>query len=200
MNSRTESYTRTSKLALIALILSVPCLITGPLALFPFALGIVACIRISKSIELEGQAFAFGAIAMGVIGLAGTKVYIDASRRAKFYSAQTMLRAHSQAIVVYMNHDDEHQPPSHGDWPDILIEHGLIDAAYLVTFQDDGDGVAYVYLADFDPSDESSIMMYEDPDHWEEGVIVAFGDAHVEVLSREDFERRLEAQLRTTDP
>jgi len=199
MESHIESYTRTSKLALIALLLSIPCVVTGPFALIPIAVGVVALWRISMSVELKGRVVAVSAIVVGVIGVAGTKIYYDSYERAQFYQAQTWMRSHSQAVMVYMGNNYD-RPFTQEDWPRLAVEQGLIDPRTLVSPREDGDGVTYTYIASFDVWNETSIMMYEDPDHWDQGVIVAFGDAHVEVLPRDEFERRLAEQLRTTNP
>lgn len=43
--------------------------------------------------------------------------------------------------------------------------------------------------------DERSILLYENPDHWEDFVNVAFGDASAEQMPHAEFERRLAEQL-----
>lgn len=199
MESRIESYTKTSKLAQLALIISLPCVIAGPFALIPLLLAIFALTRIFRSPELEGKPIAITAMVLSVVGLLSTKLYLDAAENAKFLSSKTVARSLSYAVILHMDsHDDE--KPGQNNWADVLVDEGFIEPALLFSPREDGDGISYFYLADFTPGDERSIMLFEDPSHWDQGVIVAFGDAHVEVLSHAEFQSRLAEQTAKTSP
>ncbi|MFG0247165.1 MAG: hypothetical protein ACF8MF_14045 [Phycisphaerales bacterium JB052] len=194
MESRIESYTKTSKLAVLALLLSVPCMISGPLAFIPLLLAIVALVRISKSVEIEGKPLAVIAIMLSLVGIASTKVYIDAAENAKFMQAQTVVRSHAHSLLLYIG-DNQDQKPSQDEWPDLLIEQGVLHSPeFQISSREDGDGISYIYRPEFTPWDETSIMLYEDPKHWVQGVIVAYGDAHVDVVPHDEFNRLLAQQ------
>ena len=200
MDSRLDSYTRTSGLAVLAAFLSVPCVISGPFALVPLALAIIALRQIAKAPDLEGKPVAIFAIVLSVLGLAGTKLYIDAAENAQFMQAQTIVRSHAQSIFIYMGSNMDRKP-TQDEWPDLLVEEGYMAAPqFLVSSREDGDGVSYIYRAEFEPWDEQSIMLYEDPKHWDQGVIVAFGDAHVDVIPHDEFEQMLAEQLAKQAP
>lgn len=194
MDSRISSYTTTSKLAVFATLLSLPCVISGPFALIPLALAVYALRRIAKSPDQEGKPFAIFAIVLSVVGLASTKIYLDAAENAAFMQAQTVVRSHAHSLLLYTG-DNRDQKPSQDEWPTRLIEQGALHSPeFLVSSREDGDGISYIYRSVFTPWDETSIMLYEDPKHWKQGVIVAFGDAHVEVISHDEFQRRLTEQ------
>ena len=164
-----------------AMVLSLPCLITGPFALIPLAMAVVAIVRISKTPDLEGKPLAVIAIVLSVFGLASTKLYIDAAENAVFMHSQTVVRSHAQGISIYVNKHANGRPKKE-DWPDRLVEHGLIQKEFLISPREDGDGISYIFHEEYEDWNAESIMLYEDPKHWKQGVIVAFGDAHVEVI------------------
>jgi len=165
----------------------------------PLTLGIIAYRRITLSPVLEGKPIAITAMVLSVVGLLSTKLYLDARENARFLSSQTVARALSQAVVLHMGYHDN-EKPGQNDWVELLVDGGYIEPELLVSPQEDGHGISYIYLADFIPWDETSIMLYEDPKHWKQGVIVAFGDAHVEVVSHAEFQSRLAEQTAKTSP
>lgn len=86
--------------------------------------------------------------------------------------------------------------PTPIEWPDALINDGTIDEIMLTSPHEDGDGVSYIYVPGPFTSDETQILIYEDPKHWpKQGVLVGFADAHVEFVPFGDFDHMLAAQL-----
>ena len=115
-------------------------------------------------------------------------------QKISFFRSQTQVQILAQGLVVFADgHDD--QMPTTEQWPGALIELGVIETEMLVSFADDGDGVSYIYMPGPNSFDETQILIYEDPKHWEEGVIVGFADGHVEVVPHEEFEIMLAEQL-----
>lgn len=199
MDSNLSLYTTTSKLAILATVLSIPCVISGPFAIIPLTLAILALRHISKSPDIEGKSFAIFAIVLSVLGLASTKLYIDAAENAAFMQAQTVVRSHAHSLLQYIG-DNQDQKPSQDEWPALLIEQGALHSPdFLISSREDGDGISYIYRAEFTSWDETSSMLYEDPKHWKQGVIVAFGDAHVNVLPHAEFELLLAEQQHVHD-
>ena len=198
MNAASESEGRTSELAVVSLVLSLPCVIAGPLALLPLSIAIIALVRISRSEILKGKLIAGCAIVLSLIGLASTKLYINAREKAEFHFSQTLLRSIASDLGHYVSRRDGYAQLTAEEWPDLLIENGILDPEKLIAPREDGDGISYIYLENYVHWDEESIMLYEDPKHWKQGVIVAFGDQHVEVLPHDEFHRRLEAQMEGT--
>lgn len=193
-SSNIDSYTRFSGLAVLAGIFSVPCVITGPFALIPLLFAVLALRQISRAPDLRGKYVAIFAIVLSVLRLAGTKLHIDAAEKAlenaAFFQAETNAYVHAHAVLAHMDSTQD-RPVAQEQWPDLLIQEGFIDPAMLVSIREGGEDTSYVYLADFEPWDEESIMLYEDPEHWERGVIVAFGDGNIEVIPHDEFERLL---------
>lgn len=71
----------------------------------------------------------------------------------------------------------------------------------LISPLDDGTENAYIYVPSqkgvYEPGFEKRIILYENPDHYEEGVVVGYAGAWAEILDHEDFERMLVEQLST---
>ena len=104
------------------------------------------------------------------------------------------IRSLAQGAIAYAgDHDD--QLPTKEQWPEALIELGIIDTELLESKIENGDGVSFLYVPGPNSFDETQMLIYEDPKHWEEGVIVGFADAHVEIVPFEEFERMLAEQL-----
>lgn len=101
-----------------------------------------------------------------------------------------------QAFVLYAgNHDD--QFPDEENWEQILVAQGLVDVDTLVSMAEDGDGVSYIFVRGLFSFDSTQIVVYEDPKHFEEGVLVGFADGHVELIPHEQFQHMLTQQLQT---
>ncbi len=130
--------------------------------------------------------------------LAFVPVQVTHSHRSPILRSKVQVRSMVQGAVVFAgSHEDRF--PTAGEWPDALIELGIIEPELLVSRMEDGDGVSFIYLPStekvFEGDFESRIMIYEDPKHYQEGVVVGFADTRVEVVEHEEFERMLAAQL-----
>lgn len=91
-----------------------------------------------------------------------------------------------------LNHE---APPQADTWQQALIDEGLGTADEMVSPASDGDNVEYVLV----PASEISfhreiVLVYEDPDHHAEEVVVLFHDLHVESVPRQLFEELASAQ------
>lgn len=101
------------------------------------------------------------------------------------------------AVVFAGNHED--RLPTAEEWPEALIEPGIIEPEWLVSQAEDGDGLSFVYVPSshklFEGDFDNRILIYEDPNHFEEGVVVGFLHFRVEVIEHDEFERMLAEQL-----
>ncbi|MBL4699513.1 MAG: hypothetical protein JKX70_11845 [Phycisphaerales bacterium] len=71
----------------------------------------------------------------------------------------------------------------------------MIEPEFLVSPAEDGDGVSYIFVPGPFSFDSTQILIYEDPKHFDDGVLVGFVDSHVEMIDHETFERMLVDQL-----
>jgi len=118
------------------------------------------------------------------------------------------LRGHKTAMasMVYAldncanNNGDRY--PVREEWPEILIDDGYIEREMIEYTDIDRDGLAYLYPVTGTVRGQRTILLYEDPKHWDEGVIVGFADNKVELLDHAVFERMLAEQLasQVTEP
>jgi len=143
------------------------------------------------------QLFVLVVLVCVVVLLLPTKKTVPASM-ARLLKSNAQARSLTQGVVVFAGNNEDLFPTAE-EWPDALVEHGYIEPEQLVSGVEDGDGVSYIYVPSshklFDGDFENRIVIYEDPKHFEEGVVVGFADAHVEVIEHEDFERMLAQQL-----
>ena len=149
---------------------------------------------------LQGQTNwkALRVVLLGVLGFIVVLAFIPVSghrcEREPILRSHTQVRSLAQGAILYaVDHDD--LLPTKEQWPGVLIELGIIDAELLESRVEDGDGVSFIYVPGPNSFDETQILIYEDPKHWEEGVIVGFADAHVEIVPHERFEAMLAEQL-----
>ena len=108
--------------------------------------------------------------------------------------SSTNIRSIAQGLVVYSGNHNK-QFPDHAQWQEVLIQKGVCYDEQFVSPDEDGDGVSYILVSSSMTFDPAEIMLYEDPKHHEEGVLVAFSDAHTEYVPFEEFERMLAEQL-----
>lgn len=145
-------------------------------------------------------------ILLVVLGFLIVLVYLPLgtrpARTARMLKSTVQARSLVQASIVYSyNHDDRF--PTAEEWPDALIELGIIEPELLISAVEDGDGVSFIYLpipgkwsgGNFD----NRIVIYEDPKHFENGVVVSFADARTEFVNHDDFERMLAEQFAAQD-
>jgi Domain of unknown function (DUF3471) len=182
-----------SVLSIAAIVFAVPCVIAGPLALIPFVLSVAAIVNARRS-KRSGNGVAYVALVLSCIGLWSTKVYLDARYNAVHMVSRTHLRMHGQGFLMYAGNNQD-RLPSADEWPEVIIDQGIVDESLFVAPNADDDGVSYVYLEGAELWNETSILIYEDPKHWDEGVLVCFGDAHVELIDHDVFEQMLAEQL-----
>ena len=106
----------------------------------------------------------------------------------------------TQSLYLYAT-DHSGQFPTERAWITALIQDG-----YLTQYDPDAwidhdqDGVVFTYNEGCAHGDSTEILIYLDPDRWQQGVWVGFADGRVEFLTHESFNHCLEAQLGTNDP
>lgn len=114
-------------------------------------------------------------------------------RKARLGKSGSQLRWHIQMLFVYAeNHDDT--LPSAEMWPEVMLESGLLTSDDLESSFKDAPGPAYIYLEGAQLWDADQIIMYENPEHWNDVVLTGFADGRVEYLSHEEFQRLLAEQ------
>lgn len=104
----------------------------------------------------------------------GYKLQYDSNLDDRMKSAVTM----NQILKVCMIYDNQH-----GQWPDSLQELGLPDI----------DVSRYIYLKPDAQPDDSTIVLYEAYERWENGINVGFGNYRVQFIEDEtEFQKLLE--------
>jgi len=104
------------------------------------------------------------------------------------------MRSICQGLLIYAkNHRDNF--PDQGEWQDVLISTGLIEAGLVVSPLSDGGEASYILAARSNSFDPTELMLYENPKHDPEGVLMAYMDGRVELLDHDVFEQMLAAQL-----
>ena len=112
---------------------------------------------------------------------------------ADLRGAHSSIRVHAYGLVVYAENNGEIYP-AESDWYRLLVDHGIVEPT-IVTYRDrDEDGDVYTYVPGCTYQDPNQIILYEDLDHWEEGVIVGFADGDAQLMPHDEFHRRLGAQ------
>jgi len=195
-----------SHLSIWSMILGILFLCFGPLAMIPLILGIIGLTQTGRQGPKGGFGFAVAGTTLGAVGVLGTCVLgiflpaLGAARQtANVLVSQTQIRSQIHAANLFAeNHGD--QFPQQSEWPDALIDAGLLEPGILVSPFEDGDGVSYIYLGGASSNDPTQILLYEDPKHIEDFVLVGFATGDVVEMPHDEFERRLAEQLRTTDP
>ena len=128
--------------------------------------------------------------------------FVPVQSRGKHHTplgrSKAQVRSLAQGVLVYaFEHDD--QFPTQDQWPHELIELGIIESELLISPAEFEDHVSYHYvpstLGVFGGDIETRIVIYEDPSHFEEGVVVGFADAQVRVIPHDQFEQMLADQL-----
>lgn len=116
-----------------------------------------------------------------------------------FRMSTTHARSIAQACTVYaMNQRDQFPDPAR--WKELIAEQENESMAYFNSPGSDAGDISYILLPGVELFDAESILLYEEPGLWEQGVIVIFGDAHSEMIPHADFERMLAEQLANTTP
>lgn len=143
---------------------------------------------------------------LGVLGLLVVLSLIPIqshnSHHTPIMRSKAQVRSLVQGAWVYAFDHDERFPEA-DQWPHELIELGIIEHEQLVSPAEFDEGVSYVCLPCsnniFDEENANRILIYEDPTHYDEGVVVGFADAHVEIIKHKVFEKMLAEQLDSQD-
>lgn len=195
-----------SQLSIWSMILGIVFLCFGPLALIPLIMGIVGLTQTGHRGPKRGMGFAAAGTTLGAVGLLGTCVLGiflpalgKARERASVLVSEAQMRSQINAAIVYA---EEHngQFPAPSQWPDAVINMGLISPEVLVSPLEDGDGVSYIYLGGAYSQDSLHVVLYEDPNHTENRVLVGFADGHVEEMTHDELNQLLAEQTRIPSP
>lgn len=190
-----------SKLALWSMVLGILFICLGPLGLIPLIMGIVAMPRTTAGSQRSGLGFAIAGTSLGAVGVLGTcmsaGIFLPAlgkaRQRANVLVSEAQMRSQIQAAILYaQDHNDQFPPQS--QWPDVVIDMGLISPEVLVSPLEDGDGVSYIYLGGSYSQNSLQIVLYEDPKHTEDRVLVGFADGHVEEMFHNELNQLLNEQ------
>ncbi len=190
-----------SKLAIWSMVLGIVFLCLGPLGLIPLIMGIIAIPRTTANGTRSGMGFAIAGTSLGAVGVLGTcmsaGIFLPAlgkaRERAQAIISESQIRMQIQAADQYAQNNNG-QYPTQDQWPDAVIDMGTIEPDVFVSGRDDGDGISYIYLADGNPNDPNRILIYEDPEHFQDFVIVGFANGDVQELSKAQFEQLLANQ------
>lgn len=148
-----------------------------------------------KAMLIVGAVF----ITLLVCGGAGVLFGLPALHRAQQVSAaENNLRMLTQSLVLYTSANQQALPTSDG-WMNELGATGFLWGGVPVSPAEDGDGESYIYVRPANTMDGiafpwTTIVFYEDPDHFEDFVLVAFADGSVRRVPKEEFETMLREQ------
>lgn len=109
--------------------------------------------------------------------------------------SQANVRSVAQGLVKYATDHDDDVFVSQELFPDTLLNAGCLREEMLVSPIAEEDTISYIYVPGPCEFDAKQILIYEDPSHWKDFVIVGFADAHVEHVDHEIFEKMLADQL-----
>ena len=190
-----------SLMAILSLVLGILFLCFGPLALIPLILGIVALTNTGSGGAKKGMGFAIAGVSLGGVGVLGTCMSVGillpalgaARNKANQIVSEVQVRELVQGVLVFADQDEVF--PTQEQWPDALVDLGLIMPDSLMSPAEDGDGLSYIYVPGPLSQDAFQILVYEDPKHFYDGVVVGFADGHVELVDHDVFERMLAEQL-----
>lgn len=108
--------------------------------------------------------------------------------------SSSQVRTILQSLHIYSS--------AHGDaflsqqqFPAALIEMEYMEEDQFVSPVAKDDSSSYIYVPGPCNFDAKQILIYENPTHWENFVIVGFADAHVEKLDHATFNRMLAEQM-----
>lgn len=103
------------------------------------------------------------------------------------------LRTLAQGCFVYAANNND-QFPDPDQWRELLIEHVGMDKGEFLSPTAESIEDSYFMAPKAMMWDGQSILLYENPDHWEDSVHVAFGDASADQLPHDEFNRLLAEQ------
>ncbi len=145
-----------------------------------------------------------GVIFLLVLPCAGLVVGIvlpglaESREMADVRESQRRMRGIYQSMVIYAQNNDDALPPPDA-WKETLIAAGYAPPDLLVSPASDGDGEEYVWLPGESwqtrlGASSARLVMYEDPDHHPQGVVVLYADGRSDVISREQLAELLATQ------
>ena len=115
-----------------------------------------------------------------------------ARQSARQVLSESNLRMIHQSMVAYAQNNGDAYPPAEG-WADLLVDGGWLPAPMPVSPVSDGVGPDYFYvpgaLTVWTADTSRRILLYEDPAHHTDGVLVLFVDGSIEMVPHAEFER-----------
>lgn len=109
-------------------------------------------------------------------------------------SRENRVRNICQGLIVYAARNNDYFP-SKDQWESDLITAGYIEPPDTISMASDGVEESYFLVATYNDFSPTDILIYENPKHYEEGVLVGFVQGHVEMVDHEVFEQMLADQL-----
>ncbi len=193
---------RYSKLAIASLVLGILFLCLGPLALVPLIMGIVGIMKTTGEGSKKGRGLAIAGVSLGAVGVMGTclsaGVFIPALGKAQNRAQQVMSEIQIRSMIPELNeYADDHKNifPAQSQWLDVVLESGEITQVDIDDTDKDDDGIVYIYVPGGSTFDSMQILIYEDPKHYDDAVVVGFADGHTEIVDHDIFKQMLAEQL-----
>lgn len=201
-----------SALAVTSLVLGILFLCLGPLGLLPLVLGIVAINKTGRDGDKGGMGLAIAGTSLGGVAILGTclsagfflPIFLPAlgaaKNRANQLHSEISIREILGGLEGYALANDGAYPAQDG-WSAVLIDGGFIFEESLTSKVGDvdGDGVMYIFLPEGYESTAAQIVIYEDPDHYPDEVVVGYADGSADHVSKDEFDLMLADQLAEQD-
>jgi len=208
MPSPTQDARPTSVMAILSLVFGILFLCLGPLGLLPLVLGIVAINKTGRNGTRGGMGLAIAGTSLGGVAILGTcisaSIFIPAFSTARNAAYQLDSQINTREILLGLEQyalANEGEYPEADDWSAELIHGGFIfEESFISKVGDvDGDGIIYIYLPEGYESAAAQIVIYEDPDHYEEWVVVGYADGSADRVSKKEFDLMFAEQLAEQD-
>ncbi len=197
-----------SGMAVTSLVLGIVFLCLGPLAIVPLVLGIIAITTTGRDGTKRGQGLAIAGTSLGGVGFMGTcmlagiffPALATAKNRADQLHSEGSIREILSGLEGYALANDGAYP-AQSDWEAQLIDGGFVFEESLTSRVGDvdGDGIIYIYLPEGYASDASQLVIYEDPDHYENLIVVGYADGSTDLISLTELNLILAEQLPEQD-
>tara|TARA_R110002072_G_scaffold42064_9_gene117779 strand:+ start:63980 stop:64663 length:684 start_codon:yes stop_codon:yes gene_type:complete len=197
-----------SGMAVTSLVLGIVFLCLGPLAIVPLVLGIIAITTTGRDGAKRGQGLAIAGTSLGGVGILGTclsaglflpiflPAFATAKNRANQFHSQASIREILTGLEGYALANNGAYPAQNG-WEGQLIDGGFVFEESLTSRVGDvdGDGVIYIYLPEGYASTASQLVVYEDPEHYEDWVVVGYADGSTDSISLSELNLILAEQI-----
>jgi len=193
-----------SGMAVTSLVLGIVFLCLGPLAIVPLILGIIAITTTGRDGAKRGQGLAIAGTSLGGVGFMGTcmlaGIFVPALSAARDAAYRLDSEIHTREILLGLEQfalANEGEHPDADDWSAVLVDGGYIfeDSFNSKVGDVDGDGVFYIFLPEGYESTAAQLVIYEDPDHYEEWVVVGYADGSADSVLKDEFDQMLAEQL-----